>query len=226
MAACRKADLVTVTTPALAEQYGKHGRVRVVPNCIPESWLKIPRPDNPKPVVGWTGVVGTHPGDLEAVGDGVKLAVETAGAIFRSVGNDHPANVLGIAGQRDVVPWVDFSDYPHQTSLLDVGIVPLAETPFNEAKSWLKGLEYAALGIPFVASPTGPYHALNREGAGVLAHGPHRWREALISLLTNRKVADEYGQHGRDTASRWTVEGNSWRWLEAWDRAVKLRGQW
>ena len=38
--ACRIADLVTVSTPALAERYGKHGRVMVLENCIPERLLR------------------------------------------------------------------------------------------------------------------------------------------------------------------------------------------
>ena len=33
--ACEIADLVTVTTVALAEEYGKHGRVSIIPNHVP-----------------------------------------------------------------------------------------------------------------------------------------------------------------------------------------------
>ena len=36
-------------------------------------------------------------------------------------------------------------------------VAPLADTPFNAAKSDLKLLEYAALEVAAVASPTGPY---------------------------------------------------------------------
>ncbi len=34
-----------------------------------------------------------------------------------------------------------------------VGIAPLVDRPFNRSKSWIKGLEYSAFGLPFVASP-------------------------------------------------------------------------
>jgi glycosyltransferase involved in cell wall biosynthesis len=197
--------------------------VAIVPNCIPESWLGITREANVRPLIGWTGVVGTHPGDLESCGDGVAVAVETTGAVFRGVGNDNAANVLGIRNGREVVDWVPFADYPQMTAQLDVGIVPLAETRFNEAKSWLKGLEYAALGVPFVASPTGPYHALHQEGAGVLAHGPTRWREALITLLANKGAHDELAGQGKEVAKRWTIEANAHRWWEAWTSAAERR---
>jgi hypothetical protein len=53
------------------------------------------------------------------------------------------------------------------------GLAPLADEPFNAMKSDLKLLEYAALGLPAVASPVGPYrdaptalarHAANLDG--------------------------------------------------------------
>src|SRR5690606_36922629 len=132
-----KADLVTCTTQALADRYAKHGRVQIIPNCVPESWLKVDAPANDPLRVGWTGQVATHPFDLESVGTAVADAVDGCGAVFRSVGSDRPANVLGVKN-REHVPWCDWGDYPQQTAELDVGIVPLAETPFNEAKSWLK----------------------------------------------------------------------------------------
>ncbi len=64
------ADLVTVTTPALAERYGSHGRVKVLPNLVPASYFDIPThaPRKVSPTVGWTGSVVTHVGDLDVMG--------------------------------------------------------------------------------------------------------------------------------------------------------------
>jgi hypothetical protein len=45
---------------------------------------------------------------------------------------------------------------------IHVGLVPLTRGPFNEAKSYLKGLEYAAAGIPFIATPTEEYQVAVR----------------------------------------------------------------
>lgn len=41
--AWERADLVTCSTPALAERYGKHGRVAILPNYVPASYLEIAR---------------------------------------------------------------------------------------------------------------------------------------------------------------------------------------
>lgn len=225
MRACKQADLVTVTTPALADRYGKHGRVAVIPNCVPESYLTVEGEANDPPIIGWTGQVGTHPGDLEICEDAIARACADTGAVWRSVGSDKPARVLGIRTAQDQVPFCPFDEYAAMTAQLDVGIVPLAAHPFNEAKSWLKGLEYAALGVPFVASPTGPYRKLHREGAGVLAHGSTRWHESVAALLSSVEARAELAGRGREVAARWTIEGNVHLWAEAWEKAMRYRQQ-
>lgn len=222
MAACRRADLVTCTTPALAKRYAAHGRYAIIPNCIPETWLHLEGKPNERPTVGWTGVVNTHPGDLDVCGDGIARAVDVTGSRFRSVQSDRAANHLGVK-DFEVQPWVPLEEYPQTVANLDVGIVPLAESPFNEAKSWLKGLEYAAAGVPFVASPTSPYRAFEREGAGALARGHNRWAEMVGHLLSSEPARAEMAGRGREVAARWTIEGNTHRWVEAWAQALANR---
>ena len=81
---------------------------------------------------------------------------------------------------------------------LSVGLVPLIDSPFNRAKSWLKGIEYAALGVPFVASPLPEYRKLADLGAGVLADSPQEWYEAIDMLLTDADHRDTIARFGRD----------------------------
>ena len=49
--------------------------------------------------------------------------------------------------------------------------------------SYLKGLEYAAAGIPFIASPTEEYRILHAAGIGRLASTPDEWRDHATELL-------------------------------------------
>jgi hypothetical protein len=94
---------------------------------------------------------------------------------------------------------------------VDIGIVPLEARDYNRAKSALKGMEYAACGIPFVASPSPEYAWL---GCGILAgasledQSPAAWQAALERLLdsdertrvahlqTDRVAAEEIGVRG------------------------------
>lgn len=210
------ADLVTVTTPALADRYGSHGRVQVIPNYIPEWYLDVQPTRHGAQRLGWTGTPQTHPGDLEQARAGVREALEPAlGWEFRAIGSDKTLTTLGIPG--DVIPWQPtMAAYARAYAELSAAIIPLKPCAFNEAKSWLKGLEAAALGVPFVASSTGPYRALS---AGLIADRPRDWTRALTRLLEDPAFRDEVTSIGKATAAELTIEGNSWRWIEAWATA-------
>lgn len=216
-AALAAADLVTVTTDALAWRYRKL-KPLVVPNCVPAHYLSIGvAKESALPTVGWPGVVSTHPGDLNVLRGALRMACQRAPFRFKVIGElDGVAEAAGWNARIDHQPYVTMDRYAYELAKLDVGIVPLAQHPFNEAKSWLKGLEMAAVGVPFVASPTTPYQQLAREGAGVLAADPKRWAQAIGALVSDRAWRAEVTARGRETAARWTIEGNAWRWEQAW----------
>jgi spore maturation protein CgeB len=98
---------------------------------------------------------------------------------------------------------------------MDIGIVPLNSLPFNEAKSNLKGLEYAMSGIPFVAYGSKEYQKLEAEGAGNTARRPRDWLKHLERLLDPdfRKSQAERGYEL--VVDKYNVENVVYNWLEA-----------
>lgn len=221
--ACEQADLVVVSTPALAARYGRHGRVAVVPNLVPARYLTVTGGPRDGVFVGWSGSVATHPDDLQVTGGGVGRAVDRTGARFAVVGTGKGVRkALGLVEAPSACGWVDIEDYPLALAQLDVGVVPLALSPFNEAKSWLKGLELSAVGVPFVASPTGPYRELVGLGAGVLANRAREWEGALKRLITDHGWRAELAGRGRDTVAGLTIEGGCGRWWDAWTSPVRV----
>ena len=66
-----------------------------------------------------------------------------------------------------------------------IGLAPLTDTHFNRSKSAIKAMDYAALGLPTVASDTGPYAGVVRDGVnGLLAANTETaWFNALAGLL-------------------------------------------
>jgi glycosyltransferase involved in cell wall biosynthesis len=70
---------------------------------------------------------------------------------------------------------------------LHIGLAPLTDNPFNQAKSYLKVLEYGALGIPTVASDVGPYreYAERHGGEGSIfrARDTDDWERMLGELI-------------------------------------------
>lgn len=223
--AARLADLVTVSTPALARRYGAHGRVAVLRNCPTASWLTIPRKGDGR-TVGWAGALTNHPTDLEVTHGGVARAVADNAARFLCVGggyrHDQIARQLGL-DRMDSTVWKDLELHPYLVARLDVGIAPLADTKFNSAKSALKGLEYAALGVPFVASPVAEYRRLHdRYGLGLLAANRGRaWRREVGRLLRDEALRVELGERARSVvADHLAIDRNAWRWAEAWESVL------
>jgi len=216
--ACQQADMVTVSTPALARKFGAHGRCRLIPNYLPDMWFRLPRREpNALPVTGWAGLVTAHPNDLKQVGTAVKDAVNDGLTEVACVGTG--ASVARDFGVEEVRAsgWVPLQDYPRALQAFDVGVVPLDLTPFNQAKSALKGLEFAAAGVPFVASPTEAYAELRREyGLGILASRAE-WQKRLRRLLTDPDYREMRAEHGRETvAQHFRMADHLELWEEAW----------
>jgi hypothetical protein len=215
---CDMADLVTVTTPALANRYGGHGRVAILPNCVPEAYLEAKADRDPLVTVGWAGYTGTHPEDLQVTHGAVNQALAKQAARFLALGEAKALDNLGIRN-RYPHTWqegVPINEYPAAVAQFDIGIVPLAPTPFNEAKSWLKGLEYAAVGVIPVVSPTPDNQRMVEAGAALSASTPREWMDQVRSLIVDDGKREDLAAAAKEFASGQTMEANAFRWMEAW----------
>jgi hypothetical protein len=144
---------------------------------------------------------------LDAHGD---LRVRTIGV---PLGIDHP--------RYEHVRSVPFPELPQAAAAFDVGIAPLSpQLAINRARSNVKLKEYAALGIPWLASPTGPYVGLgSREGGRLVPD--ERWHDELESLVVNararRKLAKAAARWGR----KQTISRNAHLWEQALSDVVQ-----
>jgi glycosyltransferase involved in cell wall biosynthesis len=218
--ACNQASLVTATTEAVANRYAPHGRVRIIPNYVPESYLKVPHRDSG--LVGWGGALRCHPNDLNVLGESIANLVNE-GHGFKVVGpKGGHARVLKLRHEPLATDGVPMAYWPTELSKLGIGIAPLAPSEFNAAKSRLRPLEYSSLGVPWVASPTPDYQKFHALGVGLLAHTPEEWEEQLRRLIADRYLRDELADAGREVAKENTIEGNAERWVEAWSDAMEI----
>lgn len=214
------ADVITVTTPALAERLGP--KCIVVPNCIPAAMLDLPNCERSEPLVGWSGSVRTHPGDLAV----------TRGAIARTVPIERfrvagPAAGVGqqLGYERDPVGtgWQEFRDYFRMLAKwYDIGIIPLADTAFNASKSCLKSAEHSACGIPVVMSPTPDNLRLHADGIGIIAQRPREWVAGIKRLMDDGERI-EMGGKAREIMRRHTIEANIDRWCGVWTDVAASR---
>jgi len=225
--ACQNATLVTVSTPGLLGVYAKHGRGHVLYNHLPDPYFETPHEDSDR--IGWPASLHSHPDDPSAVG----------GAVARLCGPERPFQVVsdtaGVgeafslsAGVVGVSEPINVQQWPGRVAeLVGIGIAPLADTRFNDCKSWLKPLEMSALGIPWVASPSPEYMRLIGRGGppdiGAVAGTPRRWHRELSRLVGSRSLRLERAARARAVAETLKIRDNAWRWLEAWDRARSIQ---
>jgi glycosyltransferase involved in cell wall biosynthesis len=81
---------------------------------------------------------------------------------------------------------------------LDVGLMPLDDSPFSRGKCGLKILQYHAAGLPVVCSPVGANLEIVTEGeTGLFARDGGEWEERLSSLLADPARGAALGERGR-----------------------------
>lgn len=224
--AMRHADLVTVSTPALGEAYQSVGTpIRVVRNGPPASFLFDPdqRASHPVPVVGWTGSIATHPGDLEEMGPALAQVRRRHDSVFTVIGTG-----VGVRQRVGIDPdvtagWVDLDQYPAAYSALDIALCPLRDTRFNRAKSWIKPLEAACVGAVPIMSPTPEYCLLAEQGIGLLAKNPREWAGTLRRLIMEPDERLALARSGFAVAARLLVNEQVESWVRAWRSVLEVK---
>ena len=232
---CRAATFVTTSTRALQRVYAHPERGAVLDNYVPAATLTYSKPETG--TFGWTGVTQSHPDDLTVCGNGARRLIDEHHS-FKVVGSSfmkrkpplHPLKStvkeqLRLRQEPEFTGAVELNEWVRSIAQhLDVGMVPLAPSAFNTSKSRLKGIEYMAAGVAWVASPRAEYVRLQKEaGCGLLAPTPRDWYTSLKRLLTDEPFRKEQVEAGRGYMKTQTYEANTWRWAEAWERAYKIQ---
>ena len=199
---------VTVTGPALASTLSRHhDHVSIVPNALPPDFTRTSRPHDGL-VIGWAGS-SSHAEDLEMVAESVAgflgpdVRLETAGGC--AVTHEHAVSLKAVPIER----------YHELLSRFDIGLAPLCDSRFNRAKSDLKLIEYSAVGVPWIASPVGPYKPHKGCGAGLLASTPTEWKRHLAFLMEHPEARRQMGERGFEWARR--IDTTLPAWLAVWE---------
>jgi hypothetical protein len=218
------ADLLTVSTAGLAQEFMRYtdAPIVVVPNRIPAWLIELPTPPlGEKLTYGWAGS-GTHRGDFAKIGRLIaRFAHRNRGSVaLHMMGNNYLPNTYKL----DVrfTPWTSGVEDYYRTLDFNVGLAPLAANAFNACKSPIKALEYAALGIPVIASDVGPYSSFVENGiTGLLVRTDHEWDHALRRLLLEDKTRELMSVEARRVARHHTIEGNARVWLDAYEEGAR-----
>lgn len=214
------ADLVTVTTEHLARRYGRHGRVEVLPNRIPDAWV-VPQDTAPIGTGGWAGYLATHPGDAAVAAPAAQVFTD-----LRVMGEE-PTRIgreWGTAAVTGIPAAPLGPEYFKGLSRLGTMLVGLRQSSFNRAKSTLKVLEAAAAGVPSIAAATPPHVSLQREGFPVLlASTPDEWKQHAVRLQHRIEHEDMRAQV-RAAMPGYVMSAQAEQWALAWERAAARSG--
>lgn len=221
--ACKAATYVTTSTSRLQRVFAPHGRGCVLDNYVPEIYLTFEHQDTG--FFGWAGTTKSHPDDLQVTGHAVSILMNQ-GLQFQVLGGSYGLDsALRLQRPVPTMPAVPLQAWAStMTQCFDVSMCPLSNSAFNASKSRLKAIEAMAVGLAWVASPREEYRRLHREsGVGLLADTPKRWVRAIKELMTNDSLRHEQVEAGREYMKTQTYQANAWRWLEAWETALKIQ---
>ncbi|MBD3343559.1 MAG: glycosyltransferase [Chitinivibrionales bacterium] len=190
----RSADCVFVGSKYLydyAESLRSDGLVYLPSTVDTRRYSIIKKPQGPF-TIGWIGnpQTATYIGRIQPVLD--QFCERTGSRIVLVGAGTYNAAPFGI-----VLPWNECTEVEEINSF-DVGIMPLADTPWERGKCGYKLIQYMACGKPVIASMVGENtsivdHMIN----GYLVESESQWYEALSFLLANPKVAKAMGALGR-----------------------------
>jgi hypothetical protein len=241
----QRADLVTVTTPALAKLYAATNRnIRVIRNAIDPDLYRtdVPRPERDRAVMLYYGSAvrmrdfGGYPDDYGKIqgGHAFKAVLELKRelrTVFFGVEPGYEKVVREFAFD-ETIPRVE--GIPAFAATLagthaDIGIAPLQGDEFDLAKSELHWLEYSMIGAVTVAERMfsgGPYGVIRDGVDGFLVRGRQAWYDALRKLAREPNLRADMAAAARERVlAEYDYRKRAIEWKDAFAWALEHKGE-
>lgn len=211
------ATAVTVSTPKLAEYIRTiNPNVFVLPNCLPRDYVAAIQSPEGSIAVGWCGSM-FHIQDWGGVAQQLAIyAQQEPRARFSTIGADYMNPVV----PARVHPWTTVEGAWHAMDF-SIGIAPLAKTVFNEHKSWIKVLEYAARGVPAVAPRVGQYPEFIEHGVNGFLYDVLEELPPLLLQLSDDHLRSQMSEAAMNTALQYTIDKQIGRWETVYREVYK-----
>ncbi|UZK65033.1 glycosyltransferase family 4 protein [Sphingomonas sp. M1-B02] len=191
--------LVTAGNAYLADYAARHGARTVirVPTVVEAARYSTQRKTADDAVrVGWIGTPANArylTPVIEAINrltPEIPLRLVTMGA----------AQLPGLEAPQESHPWSEATEAEMAASI-DIGVMPLTDTPWERGKCGYKLIQYMAAGRPVIASPVGVNEVIVTPDIGFLADSVDEWVQALRILAEDAGLRTRLG-----TAARHKVE--------------------
>lgn len=226
----KESDALICSTPFIQNYYKKkHPKkpIFMVRNSIRlDGWTRY-RTVNRTPIIGWLGATPWRSLDLEEIAPFFQTYLTKRNLKFHHAGHLPWAPAaylrLGIDPKLCTVsPMVNLYELPTVYANFDIGIVPLNDIPFNRAKSFIKGIEYASAGIPFVSSNLPEYQYLSEYGVGCVASNQKQWESGLDKFSTIKEREHESLKARKIVEDNFTIKQSAQQWIDIFKEINKL----
>ena len=222
----RLSHLVTTPSEVLATKirFSLHDNVVVLPNYVPQWVTKITTRRYDKFIIGWQGAPQLlHQEDLDTITDELFVVLQRcpdAELLFYGQ-PDVPIGARRFGNRIHTVPWTTYiPEYYQSLTRMTVGVAPLSRSPFTDAKSNLRAVEYMTLGIPGLYADRPPYRdwVVHRDTGFIINSelDTKEWRRYLTYLYNDPSLVVRMSRNARLQALNWTTERNIYRWEEAY----------
>ena len=171
-------------------------RVEIVPTVVDVDryCVRSTSTHDAAPVIGWIGSPSTWRDYLEPILPMLLDVASRTGARIKIIGAGVSADIHPLV---DVLPWSEESEV-EQIQSMDIGIMPLDDSPWARGKCGYKLIQYMACGLPVVASPVGVNTEIVEHGVNGFHAVSHReWRDALMWLVSDPGLRHQMGSEGR-----------------------------
>lgn len=224
-------DAISVSTTSLLEQVQAQFPLipsAVISNGLSHYWLqhadRLKHGKASSTTVGYFSGTRSHDQDFLSICKPVshwlkskpQYRVDIVGKL------EYPENELP-AQQVRRTPWVDYFQLPKIIKTQCATLAPLTDSCFNNAKSHIKFLESAALGVPVISS-TNPDFFRHQCTGLILADTDEQWREALHTVSDSRYqriVSEELSCYVRNNC---TASHYAQPLISAWESGALLPG--
>lgn len=172
------------------------GRTHILENALDATILDLaaeldqrpPRADERFVTIGYGSGSKTHDGDFGVVAAALLAVLQRHPQVRLAIHGPLalPARFERFADRVFQIPFLGGEDYLRALASWQINIAPLEDSLFNEAKSNIKFIEAAILGVPSVCSGTAPFRGAIEHGrTGMIADTPEQWEAALTRLVTD-----------------------------------------
>lgn len=220
----RQADMLTVTTEALRQEYKRYNsNICVCPNQMQSDYWAdvVPIEHSGEIWIGWAGG-WTHGKDLQMLVAPIQNILSRYKNVFLVLIGFVQAKELifnNVPPERvKVFPWhTDFHGYHDAVASLDIVLAPSHDCQFNAAKSDIRVLEGWLCKRPCVTSLVTYGDSVKKCKGGFVAKSNADWLRALQRLIRDPNLRREMGLRGYEyVLSDRTYFGNAHRWWTAY----------